>query len=184
MNHGSRGLLLHVALGPRGRQHSSEMRTCQTSALIGFDLVHACYKFTVASLLIAGSLGFVYAADSEGVTQTTLCALYESPSQYAGKFVQLRARVIGHNVNDLWIEDVSVCSTPTAYMFMLAEDALPRHVALMATLEGRFDPVFVWKDKKQVRVGEGDRFGKKHRYDGRIVVRKITSVKTIFLAYR
>ncbi len=64
------------------------------------------------------------------------------------------------------------------------QGALNKHVALFATLEGRFDPVFVWREKKHIRVGEGDGFGKKHRYDGRLVLRRISDVKTIFLAYR
>jgi len=152
-------------------------------------------------------LGCLWAEDSEGVTDTTLCALYENPAPYAGKFVRVRARIIGHDLRDLWIEDVSACSKPTSYMFMLAElpenarpkppfslemnpslsdfrEALPKHVALMATLEGRFDPAFVWKEKRHIGLAEGEGFGKKHRYDGRLVLRRISDVKTIFLPYR
>jgi hypothetical protein len=75
--------------------------------------------------LVATGLG-VWAKVSDSVTDTTLCALYENPAPYAGKFVRVRARVIGHDLRDLWIEDVSACSKPTSYIFMLAE--LPEHV--------------------------------------------------------
>jgi hypothetical protein len=54
----------------------------------------------------------------------------------------------------------------------------------MATLEGRFDPVFVWKEKRHIRLADGEGFGKKHRYDGRLVMRRISEVKTMFLRYR
>ena len=49
---------------------------------------------------------------------------------------------------------------------------LHRPVAVWATLEGRFDPVFVWRAKKRIRVGEGNGFGKKQRYGGRLIVRE------------
>jgi len=127
-------------------------------------------------LLVVGSIGCLQAGDAEAVTETTLCALYESPARYAGNFVRVRARVIGVDLKDLGIDDVSACSAPTAYMFMLAElpdnvrpkpsfslepnasfsefrDALHKHVALLATLEGRFDPVFVWKERSTSELG-------------------------------
>ena len=39
-------------------------------------------------------------------------------------------------------------------------DALTKHVGLMATLEGRFDAVFVWREKKHIRLADGKGFGK------------------------
>lgn len=146
-------------------------------------------------------------AEPDNVADTTLCALYESPAPYAGKFIRVRARVVGNDLRDLWIEDVAACSAPTSYMFMLAElpenvlpkppfsleldtsfaefrNALTKHVALMATLEGRFDAVFVWREKKHIRLADGKGFGKKHKYDGRLVLREISDVKTIYLPYR
>jgi hypothetical protein len=133
-------------------------------------------------------LAFAFVLPSNGeaaepVAETRLCALYESPTDYAGKFVRVRARVIGTDVKDLWIEDERDCSGFASYIIMLAEfpenvrpqppfslqqnksladfkAALCRPVALWATLEGRFDPVFVWRAKKRIRVGDGNGFGK------------------------
>lgn len=60
MNGGLRGLFEHVTLGS-----------------------------AVASPLVAHIMEFAYAANGEAVTETTLYALYESPSQYACTFVQV-----------------------------------------------------------------------------------------------
>jgi hypothetical protein len=65
--------------------------------------------------------------------------------------------------------------------FQKYEDALQKGMRLEATLEGRFDPVFTWKDRKRVRVGEGAGYGKKHSADARLVVRKISEVDTRYL---
>ena len=144
------------------------------------------------------------ATGTEPATETRLCALYESPAEYAGKFVRVRARVIGSDLKDLWIEDPENCDAFNAYMTMLAtfpenvepkppflleqntsladfKNALHRPVAVFVTLEGRFDPVFVWRAKRRIRVGEGNGFGKKQPYDGRLVVRKISDVRTMTL---
>jgi hypothetical protein len=145
------------------------------------------------------------AAESDNVTDTTLCALYDSPVRYAGTFVRVRAHIIGRDLKELWID--TTCPAASVYMITLAElpenvrpkapfslelnsafsefkDALNRHVAITATLEGRFDPVFVWKEKKRLRVGAGNGFGKKHRYDARLVLRKISDVRTFPLPYK
>ena len=167
---------------------------CTPLKLVSSDVGLLLNSSAAVCLLVIGGTRCVHACDAESVTETSLCALYESPARYAGNFVRVRARVMGHDLKDLWIEDVSACPAPTAYMSMLAElpdnvrpkpsfllepnasflefrDALHKHVALMAPLEGRLDPVFVWKEKK-------------HHYDGRIILRQISDVKTIFLPYR
>jgi hypothetical protein len=33
-------------------------------------------------------------------------------------------------------------------------------VAVFVTLEGKFDPVFVWRAKKRIRIGGGNGFAK------------------------
>jgi hypothetical protein len=164
-------------------------------------------RLCVSLLFAVAAVGNPTGSNTEPVTETRLCALYESPAEYAGKFVRVRARVVGTDVNDLWIEDERDCSAFSSYMIMLAEfpqnvwpqppftleqntslaefnAALRRPVALWATLEARFDPVFVWRAKKRIRVGEGNGFGKKQRYDGRLVVREISDVRTMILPRR
>jgi len=159
-------------------------------------------RLTVTILLAFACAAPASCEAAEPVTVTRLCALYESPAEFAGKVVRVRARVIGTELNDLWIEDERDCSAFNSYMIMLAElpenvrpqppftlkqttslaefkAALHRPVALWATLEGRFDPVFVWRAKKRIRVGEGNGFGKKQRYDGRLVLREISDVRTM-----
>ena len=160
--------------------------------------------FAVTMLLAFAAVIPASGEAAEPVTETRLCALYESPTEYPCKFVRVRARVIGADVKDLLIEDERDCSAFTSWMIMLAEfaenvrpqppftlkqntslaefkAALRRPVALWATLEGRFDPAFVWRAKKRIRVGEGNRFGKKRRYDGGLVVCEISDVRTMIL---
>jgi hypothetical protein len=132
----------------------------------------------------------------------TLCDLYQHPEQYAGKMVKVR----GGSVGELHIEDAlhdSQAVPCPAYMriivvfpdqlkdapdFQLVRDesyrklldALhhPSPVHIDATYEGRFDPVFVWRDHKRFSVGQGNKkgYGEKHQYDGRIVLHQVSEV--------
>jgi hypothetical protein len=52
------------------------------------------------------------------------------------------------------------------------------------TLEGRFDPAFVWKDQKRIRVGDGNGYGKNHAADARLVLRKMSDVETRYMPRR
>lgn len=65
--------------------------------------------------------------------------------------------------------------------FQKYEDARQKGMRIEATLEGRFDPVFSWKDRKRVRVGEGEGYGKKHSADARLVLYKMSDVDTRYL---
>jgi len=130
--------------------------------------------------------------------KVTMCDLYEHPKQYAGKVVEVRANVSGNNLS---LDDFSNQKSCSAYMRLHLElphevtpapsfdvlrdeaynelfEKLHRGMNVIAIYEGRFDPAFVWHDQKRIRVGEGtDKgYGKKHRYDGRIVLRKISEV--------
>jgi hypothetical protein len=55
----------------------------------------------------------------------------------------------------------------------------PGPIHIDATYEGRFDPVFVWRDHKRIRVSQNDQdkgYGRKHEYDGRIVLHQVSDV--------
>jgi hypothetical protein len=56
------------------------------------------------------------------------------------------------------------------------QNALKKPTRIEATLEGRFDPVFVWRNRQRVRVGEGKGYGKKHFADGRLVLHRMSDV--------
>ncbi len=153
-------------------------------------------------LLLTGCLLCWGQESSASPVAATLCDLYQHPEQYAGKMVKVR----GGTVGDLHIEDTlhdSHAEPCPAYMrivvvfpdqvrpapgFELLKDesyrkfseALhsPSPVHIDATYEGRFDPVFVWRDHKRIRVGQGNEegYGKKHEYDGRIVLHQVSDV--------
>jgi len=56
------------------------------------------------------------------------------------------------------------------------EDAFyhSRPIHIEATFEGRFDSVVTVQDGKRARAGKG--YGKKHDYDGRIVLQRVSEV--------
>ena len=149
---------------------------------------------------------FLYAVLSSGQLdkpdtplKASMCDLYEHPEQYAGRMVEIRANVSGI---DLVLDDFSSQKSCTAYMRLHLEfpaqvkptpgfdvlsgeaynelfERLRRGMNVIATYEGRFDPLFVWRDHKRVRVGDGtdQGYGRNNRYDGRIVLRTVSDVQ-------
>lgn len=153
-------------------------------------------------ILLAASCVVCWGQGSASPVVATLCALYQHPEQYAGKMVKVR----GGSVGKLHIEDTlhdSHAELCSAYMriivvfpdqlrptpsFQLVRDESYRKlwdalhysnpIHIDATYEGRFDPVFVWRDHKRTRVGQGDEkgYGERHEYDGRIVLHRVSDV--------
>src|SRR5579864_3655774 len=136
--------------------------------------------------------GFCMGQDATKPIEVSLCELYQHPEQYAGKMVKVR----GGSVSDLSISNVlhdapaEPCSTymrlvvvfpdqvKPAPAFQIVQDDsykklaeslhYPGPIHIDATYEGRFDPVFVWRDHKRIRVSQDDEekgYGKKHEYD-------------------
>ena len=150
------------------------------------------------SLVLYAVLSYGQMDTRDTPLKVTMCDLYEHPEQYAGKIVEVRANVSG---NDLALDDFSNKKSCSAYMKLHLElpkettpalgfdlvrgdaynelrEKLHRGMNVIATYEGRFDPVFVWRYQKRLKVGEGDDkgYGKNHRYDGRIVLRKVSDI--------
>lgn len=136
--------------------------------------------------------------------ETSLCELYQHPEHYAGKMIKVRAGSVGNLSIENTLHD-SPAESCSSYMrmvvvfpqqvepapaFQLVQDEsykklvealhLPGPIHIDATYEGRFDPVFVWRDHKRIRVGQGNEegYGKKHEYDGRIVLHQVSDVWT------
>src|SRR5579872_7125692 len=59
------------------------------------------------------------------VATVTMCELWESPTKYAGRMVQVRATAMGRDFKELWIEGYG-CKPTQGYMHVLAE--LPEQV--------------------------------------------------------
>ena len=151
--------------------------------------------------LLAGC-GLCRGQEAAKPVEVALCDLYQHPEQYAGKVVKVR----GGSVGDLRIEDLLHDSQPKpcpAYMRVIVEfpnqakpapnfqlvrdesyrklqDALhhPGPIHIDATYEGRFDAAFMWRDRKRVSLGLDNEkgYGKKHEYDGRIVLHRVSDV--------
>jgi hypothetical protein len=152
-------------------------------------------------LLLAGC-GFCWGQDDAKPVEATLCDLYQHPEQYAGKMIKVR----GGSVGELRIEDIlhdshaERCPTYTRIVVVFPDQVKPApgfeqvrdesykklekalHYAgpihIDATYEGRFDAAFAWRDHKRIRVGQyaGKGYGKKHEYDGRIVLHQVSDV--------
>ncbi|HKM80063.1 MAG TPA: hypothetical protein VJY15_03775 [Candidatus Acidoferrum sp.] len=131
--------------------------------------------------------------------EVTLCDLYQHPEQYTDKMVKVRGTVAG---NDLWIDAFTEKACPTHMRLIVVfpdqvnpapsfdlvrdksfkelEDALyqPRPIHIDATFEGRFDAAFYWRDQKRIAVGRSQvkGYGKKHDYDGQIVLHQVSAV--------
>ena len=139
--------------------------------------------------------------------EATLCDLYQRPEQYAGSMIRVRAGSVG---GELRLEDIlhdSPVEPCRAYMhivavfpdqvkpapgFQIVQDEsykklvealhYPGPIHIDATYEGRFDSVIVMHDGKREKTGKG--YGKGHRYDGRIVLQKISNVQASPIPHR
>lgn len=131
--------------------------------------------------------------------ELSICKLAKQPENYTGKMVVVRGsvskgwRAPPKAIKELSIsEPWSVVSCPGVVVtvvfpeavqpkpdFDLQEDdafrklekALRQRTHIEGTFEGRFDSVFVLKDRKRIRVGKG--FGHRHRATMRLVLRKV-----------
>ena len=161
------------------------------------------------ALLLVGC-AFCWGQEAVKPVETTLCDLYEHPEQYAGKMIKVR----GGSVSGLRIEDVlhdSRAVPCSAYMdivvvfpeqvepapgFQLIRDESYKKLAealrsrypirIDATYEGRFDAAFTWRDRKRLRVGQGQAgdYAEKLECDGRIVLRQVSGVWTMRIPRR
>jgi hypothetical protein len=145
-------------------------------------------------------------ADSVPLT-VRLCDLYTHPEQFAGKMIEVRASIVGRRDPSIEFPASSKQQPCSAYMsialefpsavapkphfdlerdgaFQKYQEALQKPVRIEATLVGRFDPAFVWKDRHRFRVGEGPGFGKKHSSDARLVLRDMSDVVTWYMPRR
>ena len=172
----------------------------------------SAFKFCVcgwALLLLCAPFGTAQSGDEAVPLKVTVCDLYKEPQKYAGKMVEVRATIVGHREPTL--EEPAFlrqerCSA-SGYLiialelpqsvrpkpdfdlerdssFQKYEEALRKPNRIEATLEGRFDPVFVWQNQKRVRVGEGEGFGKKHSADARLVLRRMSQVEVRYMPRR
>ncbi len=166
------------------------MRVLPSNCLVAFFLSCSCWSQTDSAPL-----------------RTSLCDLYTHPEQFAGRMVEVRASLVGHHDPSIEYPASSRQDPCPAYMGILLEfprdvtpqppfhletnaalkkyqEALKKPVRIEATLVGRFDPVFVWKNQRRQRVGEGPGFGKEHSADARIVLRSIADITTWYIPRR
>jgi len=120
-----------------------------------------------------------------------------------GKMVEVRATIVGYRDPTVELPSFSRQEPCFAYLnialefpqnvsprppfverdasFRKYEEALQKPMRVEATLQARFDAVFVWKDRKRVRIAEGQGFGRKHAADARLVLQRMSDVITRIL---
>ncbi len=150
--------------------------------------------------LLLAIRGVAQAENEPAAVKVTLCDLAQHPEQYAGKMVEARASVAG---NDLWIDDFEqkpACASwmgvilvlpkqvkPKADFDVIRDDAFSqlfddvrKGMKVQATFQGRFEPVYTWRNQKQIWIAEGQEkpkgYGKKGQYGGRIVLHRVSDV--------
>jgi hypothetical protein len=158
-------------------------------------------RATFVCIFVLVGCVFCLGRDDTQPVEAILCDVYQHPEQYAGKMVKVRAAVIGIAFrDDLWIDDFGEKSCP-AYMRVILvlpehvkpapqfelvrdrsfkdfEDALHNGKRVEATFEGRLDASFHWRDKKRIAVADSQAkgFGKKHGFDGRVVLHQVSDI--------
>lgn len=151
-------------------------------------------------LVLSGVASCGQAENQPATMKATLCDLAQHPEQYIGKMVEVRASVAG---NDLWIDDFEqkpACPSWMGVIVVLPEQVKPRvdfevvrddsfsqffddlrkGMNVQATFEGRFEALYIWRNQKQIWIGESREkskgFGKKGQYGGRIVLHRVSDI--------
>ena len=159
-----------------------------------------CALFTLA---LSYAFSGAQTRNDEAALKVRLCDLYEEPQAYAGKLISVRATIVGRDDPTLEEQAFSKQEPCSGVVYMTIVMELPKNVTpkpnfelqrndsfkeylkalkkparIEATLEGRFDPIFVWRDRQRIRVGQGRGYGKKYSADARLVLRRMSDVVT------
>jgi hypothetical protein len=147
-------------------------------------------------LLVLASAGSAQVDRQTAPIKTTLCDLAEHADRYAGKLVAVHATAMGR---DFLIDDHSYDQPCSAWTWVIVvypyqikpapgfdlerDDALHgffeelhKGMNVEATYEGRFDVAYIVRDHQKIFVGSEKGYGRRHRYGGRIVLRRISDV--------
>lgn len=167
------------------------------------------YGMFLCVLLFLRSIDRAQARGEIEPLRTSMCDLYKNPKKYSGKVIEVRATIVGHRSPEIAqpaFLPQEPCSA-SGYMrivlelpqnvqpkpdFDLVSDesfqkyqaALQKPMRIEATLEGRFDPVFIWENHKRIRIGEGKGYGRNHSADGRLVLHKMSDISTRYMPGR
>ncbi|MFN8009047.1 MAG: hypothetical protein U0V70_18865 [Terriglobia bacterium] len=158
--------------------------------------IHACCWLIVLPLA-----SLCWGQPTTGPVKVSYCDLVTNPEHFAGKMIEVRATIVGYKAPSIEMPAFLPQELCSAYLnialerpenieprpsFELEKDssyqkyreALQKPTRIEATLEGRFDLAYVWKDRKRIRVAEGSGFGRKHSADARLVLKRMSDVKT------
>jgi len=158
------------------------------------------------AVLLSSSFSRAQARNEGAPLKVTMCDLYNDPQKYAGKMIEVRATIAGYR--DPKLEQPAFAPqepcAASGYMtiglelpqnakpkpkfdlirdesFQKYAEALQKPMRIEATLEGRFDPTFIWRNHKRERVGEGEGYGKQDSEDGRLVLYRMSDVETKYI---
>jgi hypothetical protein len=149
-------------------------------------------------VLAASVTGQALGQSDTSAADVTMCDLYRNPKQYAGKMVQFRASVVRWDVKHFWLDDFAPPQGCEAYMrvatvfpndvrpkvsFQFVRNDSWREFVVQIKLKdveaafvGLFEPYFVSREHKRVRVTDDPAFKKQNSYDVRLVLVSISNV--------
>ena len=156
------------------------------------------YAILTAIFIFVASALAIGQRDAAIPEQVSMCELYKNPKAHAGKIVQFRASVTHWDSRHFWLDDFRTPERCEAYMRLVTvfpRDVSPRpsfHFAkdeswqrfaaeiqsqnVEAAFVGVFQPYFVWRDHKRFSVSDHQECGKKQKYDGRLVLLRVSDV--------
>ena len=149
-------------------------------------------------VLASSATGQTVRQGDTSAAKVTMCALYRSPEQYAGKMVQFRAFVVRWDAKHFWLDDFAPPQGCEAYMrvvtsfpndvspkasFQFVQDDSWRQFVeqvkssnVEAAFVGLFEPYFVWREHKRVKIADGAASKNQDDYDGRLVLLSVSDV--------
>ena len=156
------------------------------------------YAILTTILIFVASALAIGQGDAAIPEQVTMCELYKNPKVHAGKIVQFRSSVTHWDSRHFWLDDFGTPERCDAYMrlvtvfprdvspppsFQFLRDESWRQFAaeirsqnVEATFVGVFQPYFVWRDHKRFSVADDQESRKEQKYDGQLVLLRLSDV--------
>jgi len=156
------------------------------------------YAILTTVLLVVATVLTIGQTEASVPEQVTMCELYKNPEAHAGKMVQVRASVTHWDSQHFWLDDFEASGKCDAYMRLVTvfpHDVSPRpsfefardnswqqfstdirSKSVEAAFVGIFQPYFVWRDHKRIPVADDQESEKKQKYDGRLVLLRVSGI--------
>jgi hypothetical protein len=177
--------------------HSSPLLVSRSYGTTNTRFLLLCQTASIFWMVSCAMAASMSADVRRSAMKVTLCELYEHPEKYTGRTVEVRASV----TRGMLLDDFSAQRPCAAYMRLQVDvsrgddpasemnrkrdgawadicEKLRKGMNVVATFEGRFDPEFVWRNQKRIKIKTGAEGGysKRDKSDGRIILYSVDDV--------